>query len=205
MANDNLDPCDGAQGPQMDVGIFDPYCNLSKRPFLMTGLLRLVLTTHFSESEHIEAPELRNNVWTASESNSGILIESITRWYPQQTEKVPAVVLKRNTYQQVRLGINHQWQNWCDGGKTHYTVAWQGSHTLFNIGGNGAEADLLATEVARELTEFGPLIRKYLNLFRFDVIQIGSVAIIEETKQRFMVPVTAAYAYGEDWTITPSA
>ena len=84
-------------------------------------------------------------------------------------------------------------------GNDHYVTFWKGSHTLFCIGGTGAQAEILATEVQRELTEFGPELVRTLGLMRFQVTEIGAVGELEEAQENFVVPVTVGYAYEERW------
>jgi hypothetical protein len=172
----------------------------------MTGVFRDILSRHFSQASTIEEPDLRHLVWS-TDATTGILIETVHRWLPQMTEKRPAVIVRRNAYQNQRRGIGdkHQGPSVDDTGDPHYTTYWAGSHTLFCIGASGAQAELLSTEVQRELTEFGPIILCVLGLMRFQVTQVGGVSILEEAQENFVVPVTVGYAYEERWAIRPQA
>ena len=121
-------------------------------------------------------------------------------------EKRPAVILKRNTYQNQRIAIDDRHQpTRRDQGDRHYSTLWLGSHSLFCIGGSGAQVELLATEVQRELTEFGPLIREKMQLHRFSVIEVGAIAELEEATENFVVPVNVGYAYQERWVLRQQA
>lgn len=184
---------------------FSSFCALMARPVLMTGLLRDLLTRHFQPG-NIEDRDLRKLIWKDS-PDTGILIETVTRWKPNTTEKRPAVVVKRNAYRNIRLGINDQHQmNPADRiGNRHFETVWTGSHTLFCLGGSGAQAEILATEVQRELTQFGPAIRQHLDLKRFAVLDIGAINELEEATENFVVPVTVGYAYSECWVLDEQA
>jgi hypothetical protein len=115
----------------------------------------------------------------------------------------PGVIVKRNSYANSRRGIGdrHQGQPVDAEGNAHYTTFWNGSHTLFCIGGSGAQAELLGAEVQRELTQFGPEIARVLDLKRWQVSQIGAVAELAEAQANFVVPITVGYAYEERWII----
>jgi hypothetical protein len=175
-------------------------CSMMNRPIVMTGLFRDVLIRHFSSDTHIEEPDLKHLIWKPGE-DTGILIESVHRWRPETTERRPAIIVKRNAYQNERRGIGDRRMGPIvdQEGSDHYVTFWKGSHTLFCIGGTGAQAEILSTEVQRELTEFGPELARTLGLMRFQVTEIGAVGELEEAQENFVVPVTVGYAYEERW------
>jgi len=82
---------------------------------------------------------------------------------------------------------------------------WVGSHTLFCIGGTGAQAEVLATEVQRELTEFASHYLRNMHLHRFQVVEVGAVGELEEATENFVVPVTVGYAFMQNWTVAQQA
>ena len=90
-------------------------------------------------------------------------------------------------------------------GDPHYEIFWVGSHTLFCIGGTGAEAEILATEVQRQLTQFAPVIQRSLGLMRLRAAQLNEISRLEEAPENFLVPVTFSVAYAERWTIKQQA
>jgi len=188
-------------GPQ-----FSHLCSLLPRPLLMTGVFRDLLLRHFANREQIETPELQRLIWQQGEQTN-ILIEAIHRWVPELTEHRPGVIIKRNAYANHRFGIGDRLQTPSADryGDPHYATFWVGSHTLFCLGGSGAQAELLATEVQRELTEFGPAILKSLGLHRFQVTEVGAIAELEEATENFVVPVTVGYAYEQRWLIRQQA
>jgi hypothetical protein len=173
------------------------------RPLMITGLLRDLLTRHFAEPFQIEEPDLRQLVWRESE-RTGILIESIHRWRGDLTEKRPAVIIKRNSMRNIRYGIQDMAGANVQGHQ-HYQTFWTGSHTLFCIHGSGASAELLGTEVQRELHQWHPILTSYLNLRMWQVVEVGPVAEVEEAKESFVVPVNVGWMYSEQWTIELNA
>lgn len=180
-------------------------CSLLNRPVIMTGLFRDIIIKHF-QADRVEDPALRDLIWREGR-DTGILVESIHRWTPGMTEKRPGVVIKRHAYRNRRVGINDQ----NNGnpinrdGNTTYETFWLGAHTLFCLGEEGAQAEVLSTEVQRELTQFGPAIRKSMGLNRFQVTEVGAIAQLAEAARTFVVPVTVAYAYSERWTLIEQA
>lgn len=173
------------------------------RPLMITGLLRDLLVRHFASPTTIEEDDLRHLVWR-EDQRTGILIESIHRWRGDLVEKRPAVIIKPNGRQNVRWGI--QDYAGADGqGNKLYQTFWVGSHTLFCIHGSGASAEILATEVQRELTEFHPVITQYLKLYAWQVTEVGGIAELEEAKESFVVPVTVAWNFSELWKVSLEA
>jgi len=161
---------------------------------------------HFADAAHIEEPDLQHLVFRNG-TGTDILIETIHRWRPQLTEFRPAVLVKRNAYQNQRraLGDRRQGNASDEYGDEHFETFWVGSHTLFCIGGSGAQAELLGAEVQRELTQFGPAIAFSLDLLRLQVTQVGAVAVLEEAQENWVVPVTVGYGFSESWILRQRA
>ena len=172
----------------------------------MTGIFRDILSRHFSSAAFIEEPDLRQLLWKESEETN-ILIESVHRWRPELTEHRPAVIIKRNAYQNMRRGVGDRRQGPPADkyGADKFVTYWTGSHTLFCIGGTGAQAELLGTEVQREITEFAPVLANVLNILRLQVTQVGAIAELEEAQENFVVPVTVGYTYEERWALRKQA
>lgn len=166
---------------------------------MLTGLFRDLLTRHFAVPLNIEEPDLRHYVWREDE-RTGILIESVHRWRGELVEKRPAILVKRNSYQNLRLGIGDS-LGADEQGFESFATFWVGSHTLFCLHGSGASADILATEVQRELTQFGPILRRHLGLYWLAVAEVGEASEIEEARESFGVPITVGWAYQETWKV----
>lgn len=174
-------------------------CSLGWRRLLITGLCRDLLIQHFADPEQIVDPDLQEMVWRADE-RTGILIESIHRWRGELVEKRPAVVVKPNAVQNMRLAIGDQ-ESVDEQGHHHYATFWVGSHTLFCIHGSGASVEVLASEVQREMTQYASLMTSYLGLLRWQVTEMGEISEIEEAREGFVVPITVGWAYQERWML----
>lgn len=210
------------KGPTLvDLSEFSSLCSTGHTPQILTGALLRILQNHFSSAAYIEDAALRDNIIRVQPDDTtegllptGILIEPIYRWDPAQLNKRIAIYIKRNPIKTQRYGIN-------DGLTTglgkdsegqletlrgdYHTLAVLGSHTLFCIGRKGAETEVLAYEVFRELVQFGPAIRKDLKLHRFNVTEVTDVSRIEEYDQHFVAGVVVGWAYFETWRIIPDA
>jgi len=170
---------------------------------ILTGVLRDLLTSHFSTAAGIEEPSLKHLLWRDSE-NTDILIESLYRWRPELTQKRPGILIKRGPAKNARHGINDTLAGNLDlSGNVSYSTHWHGSHTIFCINSTGAGTELLLTEVIRHLTEFAPVIAPSVKLDRMQISGYGEVSVLEEAKENFVAPVTVEYIYQESWKIIP--
>jgi hypothetical protein len=183
------------------------------RPHVVTGVLRQLLIAHFADANNIEDTLLRqkfldSGAWKIDENglnDTGILIESITRWTPNSANKRPAILIKRNSWEWQKLAIGDlTGQDYSTGSKS-YTGLWQGSHSLYCIAAWGLETELLATEVVRFLTHFSPWIREQMDFKRFMVTEVGGVGEVKEVVQGYAVPVTVSYVAEESWSLQPYA
>jgi hypothetical protein len=86
-----------------------------------------------------------------------------------------------------------------------YDTFWLGSHTLFCLAGEGGEVEKLAAEVWGELIAFAGIMRGPANLLRMEVVEVGDVAVLEESSQHFAVPITVAYGFQQGWRVYPAA
>jgi hypothetical protein len=140
-------------------------------------------------------------LWKADKT-TGIVIESITSWKPQHTENRPAIIIKRNGWKKVRAGMDDRLQGTTPGdGYSRFENMWQGSHTLLCITNDGAETELLACELFRELNQFSEAIRSTLNLTRFEVLEVSELSLLEEAHQNYVAAVSVAYVYNETWRV----
>lgn len=193
-----------------DVPLPEPYaklliptpsnlCSMALRPLMITGLIRDWMTKHFAGPLSAEEPDLRNLIWQEG-VRTGMLIESIYRWRGDIVNKRPALIIKQNARQNVRYGIDDA-MGINGHGTPRFATHWVGSHTVFCIQGSGASAEILATEVQRELTEYAHPLRASLGLALWQVTEVGEIAEVEEARESFVIPVTVGWAYAEGWAL----
>jgi len=171
--------------------------------------MRQILMQHYCDPDHVEDVRLReyleeNGAWTPG-TDTGLYIESLARWRPELTEMRPAIVIKEGDWTWRRVGIGEQ--AGIDGrtGMMRYAGLWNGSHTLFALGGEGAETQTLAVETAKILLYLSQLIVDELGLHRFMPVKIGTLQPLKESTENYVVPVSFAYVAEESWTIQPDA
>jgi len=174
---------------------------LGMMPHVITGFLRDWLTNRFSDPNNIEAEPLRGLLWKATQP-TGILIESITRWKPESTEKRPAIIIKRGNWTSSRLVLNDS-VGTVDSylGSQRYGRLMAGSHTLFCISNSGAQSEIIAGEVFKDLNTYGLVIANILNLVKFEAVELGELFQLEEEKENYAAPIVIQYTGQEVWTV----
>jgi hypothetical protein len=174
---------------------------LGMMPHVITGFLRDWLTNRFSDPNNIEAEPLRGLLWKATQP-TGILIESITRWKPESTEKRPAIIIKRGNWTSSRLVLNDS-VGTVDSylGSQRYGRLMAGSHTLFCISNSGAQSEIIAGEVFKDLNTYGLVIANILNLVKFEAVELGELFQLEEAKENYAAPIVIQYTGQEVWTV----
>lgn len=187
--------------PWLKIGNLPSLCAMGPRLLTMTGLFRVWMINHFTPG-NTESEQLTRLVWDKDVRKTGIVIESHTAWDPQTTGATPAVVIKRQAWRKVRLGIADKLMGELPvDGIVHYTNLWEGAHTFFCVGGESGEVEMLAAEVFGELNEFADAVRSELGLMRLTVAEVGEVAILEEASQNFVVPITVGYGVQHSWRL----
>lgn len=160
----------------------------------------------FGDPGNIENKQLRDNIWTPDIETTRILIEWVWDDTTKELARRPALLVKDNGIKPTNVGIDHgrtEGVHEATLGGQAYAIPITGSHTVFALGREGGEAQLLATEVRRYLMQFAPKIRPDLELIRFQWLGNGPVTHVEEYREHYMVPITFGYAYWEYFELVP--
>lgn len=220
MANDTPDnPPDvealfpEGSSPENRVPKVSALCSYGTRPHGMTGFLRQLLISHFADPDNIEDEKIRQRLnemgaWRPSENGefrTGILIESLSKWQPADSDKRPAILISRQRWQWERQTIGDSDGETYRDGALHFYGMWSGSHVLFALAERGSEAEILATEVSRFCLHYGPVIVDQMNLHRFVPVGVDTLHELKEVAEGYAVPVAVAYMAEESWKLQPYA
>jgi hypothetical protein len=175
----------------------------------MTGIIRQIFLQHFVDVNQVINGNLRdflkdNGVWSEG-PESGLYIEALDRWKPEETEKRPAVLIKEGDWTYTRRGIGDAMGNTYRDGVHYYGGFWKGSHTMFAVANQGAQTQLLAMEIAKLLLWYSPVIMEQMELHRFMMVQIGALSALKEATENYVVPVSVAYVSQETWSLQEDA
>lgn len=209
-----------AESHQTLVGL-DPIsslCTTGHPANVMTGILLRLLQEHFAsplglEYNGVNEPgprSLENYIWTNVVETTRIQILPVWLYNPQDIQRRPGLYVKRNGLKPERLGIDDGFTTAPvrnpDGTIQRIPGEYKskliiGSHTVFCVGGTGAEAELLGMEVFNHFDQFGSVIRRNMNMHRFGVTEVGEVSLLDEFDQHFVVPVVCGHAVASAWRI----
>jgi len=195
--------------PEGRLAKLSALCSFGHTPRLMTGIIRQILLQNFVDEQNVRNAHLRNylrenGVWSEG-PDSGIYIESLLRWRPELTGSRPALVIKEGDWDWMRVGIGDRGSVDWRSGKQSYLGYWKGTHTVFAIGGEGPETQILGAEVAKLLLWYGQLIAEQMSLHRFVPLQLGAPRALQEATENYVVPVSVAYVAEEQWSTQADA
>jgi hypothetical protein len=190
----------------IDTAVLPQLCGLAPRLLSMNGLFRVWMTYHFGDSSRIIDDILKEKLWHADPKETRISIEPHSAYKTDLTEKRPAIIIKRQGWQRIRIGINNMRMGEISlDGAEYYVNLWQGSHTLFCISGVPAEVERLATEVFEDLNRFAPAVRRKMDLIRLEVAEAGEYGKLEESGKNYVVPINVGYVLADTWTLRQEA
>jgi len=178
-------------------------------PLVVTGAIRQTLLQHFADPNQVISASLRayltrEGAWTAG-VDTGLYIEALSEWRPELTEARPALIIKENDWTWTRLGIGDRAGADFRSGTEFFGGMWSGSHTVFALGKEGAETQILASEVAKTLLWYADKLESSFDLHRLLPTQIGALSALEESTEHYVVPITIAVAAWESWSLTEEA
>ena len=185
------------------------------RPHIITGIFLQLIREHFINADRIDSPYLKTLLWVHKEGDpvtpdparSKILIDPVYRWNLKETQRRPAVLVKRNEMQPQNIGLAHSRtfglgdRDFPEAGSKH-SLFFVGSHTFFCVATDGGAVETLSTEVARHLYQFAPIITREFCFLTLEIAQIGEVTVLEESSEHFTVPIVMRYSYEDKWLLT---
>lgn len=192
--------------PNMTLDQASVVTSLGRPPYIVTGYLVALLRDHFRSRDTIAEPGARHMTWTDA-PDTVLAIESYARWRPELAGHRPLLLVRRNDWRTVRLGLGDEAMPigpGGDGSTVHY-VWTAGSHSLFCVTALPEEAELLGVEVYRALIDLGHLIRTDLRMNRCGVASYSAVTPLDEAHTGSAVVLDLAYAFEEGYRVRPQA
>lgn len=199
---------EGSQ-PENRVSVASTLCSYYGRRLQITGMFRQLLCQHFGDVANVEEMKLRTKLenvgpWRRGD-DSGILIETHSRWTPAQEEKRPAIIIKPNQWRWKRETIGGQAGEDEETGADNMMGFWYGSHTFFAITSKGAETEILAAELSRLLEHYQKTLVEDFELHRAVPLELGELGQVKEAATNWAVPVSIAYVIESVHEIIPHA
>jgi hypothetical protein len=205
-------------------------CTTRHSSNILTGIFIRSLRDHFSNPNNLEfnganllglgAIELQNYVYAELPdgqpdlSKTMIQIKAVWEYNSQDIQRRPALYVQRNAQQTRKLAIGDGFTaapNTSPDGTVrnipgrYQTRAILGSHTVFCVGGSGAEAELLGQEVFNHFHMFAQTFRREFRLHQFVATEIQPVSLLDEFDKHFVVPVVLGYVTMPSWRVDVEA
>lgn len=201
----------------VDDDVASSLCSSQQPPHIMTGVFTRLMREHFARAENLlynqtseKSPQLEQYIWTEDAKTTKIQIQPVWDYNVQDIQRRPALYIKRNAWQTQRMAINDGMtvnaQAGPDGkvlrvrGEYHSRFV-MGSHTVFCVAASAGAVELLGTEIFDFLVSFAPLLRKDLEMHRFEVQEVGAISVLQESTDHFVLPVVTAYAFAHTWRL----
>ena len=191
---------------RLDTRILQPVCQRKSKLRSMTSMFRILLINLFSDPSKLvsELLKTRNLRWTNDVKTTQIVVEPFSAWEPELTANRPGLIIKRQDWQRVRLGLNDAAAVNMNGDE-HYANNWMGSHTVFVLSGKDGECEEIAVEAFEYLNEFAPVVRVQYGLKAFAVASLGKIARLKEANNHFAAPIDVGYVLEETWVLRKDA
>lgn len=191
---------------RLQPAVLPQFCDEGPKLQLVTELFCVWMRYHFGSTDTIIDTRLHEKIWRPEIQTAGIVIESSTVWDPRITQFRPSIVVKRQAWQNIRIGIDHRYMGEPSiDGHEHYTNFWQGAHSLMVVAGEAGETEILADEVFHELNQMGRAVRSQTGMHKLEVVEVGDLSKLKEAKEAFVIPVNIAYVIETNWRLAVEA
>lgn len=214
-------PVDMPPKTMVGLDLLSSVCSTNYVMNTLTGVVVALLRTHFSDVNGlafngsleyrqvngVQTPinELQYYIWKLDEKVSPIMIEPAWKYKTINIQQRPALLVKRGRLVPQKFALADGWtMGPSPTGKVRgalQTKNLEGTHTIFCVGGSGAEAELLAAEVFDYFQSFAQILRQELKMLSFDVQSVEEVSHFEEFNDKFVVPVVLAYTANRTWRV----
>jgi len=204
-------------GKSQDIDVdHSSLCSTGPSPFILSGILRRLLQTHFSDPDNIANPLLKNVTWSEhsceADENDGEVQStiSIEAGYADMDlgdiESYPAVRVVRGDVKIGGISIDDKSiDGYDENGQFEgplYTQLFTGSHSVICIGNTGAESDSIASEVLFRLLHYMKVIKKEFQLSLLNIPGMGKVQKVPKGKDAFQVTITVNWVWMHRWIVS---
>jgi len=174
------------------------------RPDAIHGSVISLLRQFWSNPQNIVEPMLRHCIWRKEEEQSGIRIGSLTEYLPNYTQKRPAIIAKSGKMQKKKVAIAdriHQYAALQGLSPADIKIQfWIGEQTLFCLGENARQTDLLAGQTREYLESLESVIQEAFCCRSWEVTGQDELGILKEANDTFCIPLVIQFEYEVVWS-----
>jgi len=179
------------------------YCQFPNR-LAMTGFILDCLRQLFGNANKIMHPQIKEFFWSSEQTTDPmkapyqLIIEDAFNFDLSKVGVRPAILVKSGNWQEAKLVIG---DNGMSGDIYHKRI--NGQHSIQIVSKSIAQAELLAREVQGYLSHFGPLLREWVELVKWEVPVLQEPTRMEEQEENILISVGAVYEIIYSWEIRP--
>lgn len=170
-----------------------------------TGVILDCVRQIFSVSSNIMHPQLEGYFWAPEMASDPLkapyqlVIEDGFKFDLSKDGIRPAILVEAGQWTEMRMGIG-------DGGMVGdlYHKRIKGSHTVKVVGKTVSQAELIAREVHGYLSHFGPLLREWIGVDRWEVPVMSAPEEVEEQSENAIVQIVVSYEMVYAWELKPA-
>lgn len=165
-----------------------------KTPVKIMELLLQILRSQFSNFDNYQ--------WDEDENKSNIIID-ISNISEERLETAkPTIFIKRGTLGFSRIGMDNLREIDLRDAKLTYQISIGGQFAIFCISSALLEAEKIGLYVFDIMQVFAPIIEKIFHFKSFRMDTMGEAGVIEDAKDKYLVPIILAFNYEESWRIS---
>lgn len=182
-----------------------PICTQFPSRLAITGVILDCIRQLFSNSANLLHPQLKDFFWASEPTLDPlrapfqVIVEEIFAFDLAKSGIRPAILIKPGdwTEQRLVLGDNSL-------GQEIYHKKILGNHVIQIVAKTSPQAELLAREVQGYLSHFGPLLREWMELVRWEVPGIKAPTELEEQSENVTILIPITYELVYSWEIQPN-
>jgi len=174
----------------------------------VSGVIQDCLRQLFSNTDNILHPQLKEFYWAPNTTEDAlkapfqVIIENYFSVNLTEMKVLPAILIKPGTWQESKITIGDRS---IGGVESQYYKRIIGTHTITVFGKTVAQAELFAREVHGYLSHFGPLLREWMGLSKWDVPSISEPEDMESNLNNVIIKIPIQYEFVYSWELTPQA
>jgi len=168
----------------------------------ITGVILDTIRQLFSSSSNLLHPQLKDFYWAAEPTKDPLkapyqlVIEDKFAFNINDAGIRPAILVKSGNWQEAKMLLGDKAVVVND-----YYKRIAGTHSVTVVAKTIAQAELLAREVHAYLCHFGPLLREWMNMYRWEVSGISEPQKIDEQQENIVITIPVSYEIIHTWEL----
>lgn len=179
-----------------------PLCAQFPNRLAITGVLIDTVRQLFSSASNLLHPQLKEFYWAAEPTKDPLkapyqlVIEDKFAFNINDAGIRPAILIKSGNWQEAKMLLGDKAVVVND-----YYKRIAGTHSILVVAKTISQAELLAREVHGYLSHFGPLLREWMNLYRWEVSGISEPQKLEEHQENIVITIPLSYEIIYAWEL----